>query len=156
MPTYADRQALEQFFSSASITDWADKDRDGQLNSEEEQAVDRALEAAEATVDSYLSRGGYAAPFDATAFDELPLRLQSLIRQWTVVIAGMNLFSWRGLRDKANPFTQLHDRILRQLENVASGLPLAGLVRQNAVSFGFGGDSDTDPMANIQRDGWDW
>ena len=159
MPTYADKQALEQFFSQASITDWADKDRDGQLSSSEQDAIDRALEAAEAAVDSYLSRGGYAAPFDATGFGQLPQRLQSLIRQWTVIIAGYNLYTWRGLRDQANPLEKFYQQVIGQLGNVSSGLPLAGLARDNRVNFGFAGedlDDDEHPLDNVRRDGWDW
>ncbi len=159
MPTYADQQALQQFFSQASVTDWADKDRDGQLSSSEQQTIDQALEAAEGIVDSYLSRGGYAAPFDADSFGQLPQRLQSLIRQWTMIIAGFNLHAWRGLRDHANPFDKLYQQTHGQMTEVSSGLPLAGLERCIAVNFGFAGEDlsdDQHPLKNVKRDGWDW
>jgi phage gp36-like protein len=158
MPTYATQTDLEHFFSAASITDWADKDRDGSLSEAERSAIDAALEAGEAVVDSYLSRGGYNAPFDADAFTSLPGRLKSLMRQWTVVITGFHLYAWRGLRDKANPFETLYRQVMSELKAVAEGSPLAGIARVTRVRFGTGADpsSPTDRLDFLRSDAWDW
>ncbi|MFA5864477.1 MAG: phage protein Gp36 family protein [Phycisphaerae bacterium] len=137
MPTYATSTDLNNFFSSANITDWADKDRDGSLSSQEQLAIDAGIEASEAIVDNYLQKAGFAAPFDATDYANLPSRLKSLLRQWTVVIAGFHLYAWRGLGDKANPLENLYRQTIEQLKAVADGLPLAGLIKEAKVSFGF-------------------
>jgi len=158
MPTYANSDDLNSFFSSANITDWADKDRDGSLSDSEQQAVDKAIEAAEAIVDSYLKQAGYAAPFESVSFTELPVRLQSLIKQWTVVIAGFHIYAWRGMRDKTNPFEKIYTQTISQLKNLASGTSLAGLSADVKVSFGTGTDQNepTDQLAHLQSDAWDW
>ena len=62
MPTYASYSDLNQFFSSANITDWADKDRDGVLNEEELLEIESGLLASEAMIDGYLQRAGYCGP----------------------------------------------------------------------------------------------
>ncbi len=135
MPTYASSEDLNSFFSSANITDWADKDRDGSLSNEEQQAVDKAIEAAEAIVDSYLKQAGYASPFDSTSFAELPARLQSLIKQWTVVIAGFHIYAWRGMRDKVNPFEKIYTQVIGQLKNIANGASLARISHKKRLFF---------------------
>jgi phage gp36-like protein len=157
MPTYANKTDLENFFSTASITDWADKDRDGQLSEREQEAIDAALEASEAIVDAYLIRAGYAAPFTDT-HAALPARLKSLLKQWTVVITGFNLYAWRGLRDKVNPLETLHKQTLTQLKNIADGLPLADISRDSKVRFDTGADpiDPTDHLDHLRSDAWDW
>jgi len=158
MPTYANRTDLENFFSQGNITDWADKDRDGSLSAGELQAIDAALEAAEGVVDGYLARAGYAAPFDSAGFADLPVRLQSLLKQWTVAIAGFHIYAWRGLRDRVNAMEKLYNQVLNQLQRVADGLPLAGLAREARVTAGSGTDQSapTDDLDDVRADGWDW
>ncbi len=151
MPTYANLNDLNDFFSSANITDWADKNRDGTLNAAEQSAIDRSIQAAEAVVDGYLRRAGYAAPFDATAFGALPERLKSLLRQWTVIVAGFHLYAWRGIRDKVNPIEAVYHETLAQLKNIADGVPLAGLQCDMKVRFNTG-----ETFEQLQTDAWDW
>ncbi len=158
MPVYANVDDLNAFFSSANISDWADKDRDGSLDADELEAIDKAIEAAEAVVDGYLKQAGYAAPFDASSFSELPERLRSLIRQWTVIIAGFHLSAWRGMRDKADRFEKIYARTIEQLKELAKGGMLAGLEADVKVSFGTGTDQcdPTDQLSHLQSDAWDW
>ncbi len=158
MPVYANVDDLNNFFSSANITDWADKDRDGSLSIAEQEAIDKAIEAAEAIVDSHLKQAGYAAPFDASEFSELPERLQSLIKQWTTIIAGFHISSWRGMRDKVNPFERIYTQTIKQLKELACGTMLAGLSADIKVSFGTGRNQDepTDQLSHLQSDAWDW
>ena len=67
MPTYATNTDLNNFFSSANITDWADKDRDGSLSSQEQLAI------SDAEITSNLIRlykalgGGWTSLAPATA-----------------------------------------------------------------------------------------
>ncbi len=158
MPIYANTDDLNSFFSSANITDWADKDRDGVLSSTEQEAIDKAIEAAEAIVDSYLKQAGYAAPFDSSSFSELPERLQSLIKQWTIIIAGFHISAWRGMRDKVNPFEKVYTQTISQLKELASGTMLAGLSADVKVNFGTGINQTepTDQLSHLQSDAWDW
>jgi phage gp36-like protein len=158
MPTYANKNDLEHFFSTASITDWADKDRDGVLSESEQLAVDTAIEASEAVVDSYLVRGGYNAPFDVDTFANLSSKLKSLIRQWTVVITGFHLYAWRGMRDKVNPFESLYRQVMNELRSLAGGASIAGIVRDSRVKYGTGSDpqNPTDNLDHLRSDAWDW
>ncbi len=158
MTTYANREDLEKCFSQANITDWADKDRDGTLSEDEKLAIDAAIESAEGIIDSHLAKAGYAAPFDSTAFANLPTRLKSLIKHWTVIIAGFHLYTWRGLRDKVNPIEKLYNEVMSQLKAVADGLPLSDMEADIKVNFGTGRDSSapTDDLTYLQSDAWDW
>jgi hypothetical protein len=157
MPTYASYTDLNQFFSSTNVTDWADKDRDGVLSTEELLEIESGLLASEAIIDGFLHRGGggYAAPFEAEAFAALPARLKSLLRYWTVTITGFHLYAWRGVRDKANPLETLYRQTLLQLKAVAEGQPLAGLPVPVKVTFGTG-PSPAEELANFKNDAWDW
>lgn len=170
MGVYAEKSDLERFFSGVNISDWADKDRDGQLSEDELLAIDSAIDAAEAMVDNYLARAGYAAPFDAESFNELPLRIRSLIRQWTVIIAGFYIYSWRGLRDKNTLLERLYQTAIEQLRSLATGVPLAGMSKSLKVSFGTGlgicsravsasegaSRGSTDSLEDLRKDAWDW
>ncbi len=158
MPTYATRSDLDHFFSSTNVTDWADKDRDGVLSADESLAVDAGLEAAEAMIDTQLRKAGYAAPFELSEYTLLPARLRSLLKQWTVVIAGFHLYAWRGLQDRANPFENLYHKTVDQLKAVAEGAPLAGLGKATQVRFGTGTDAPqpTDDLSNLKDDAWNW
>jgi hypothetical protein len=155
MPTYASYTDLNHFFSSANITDWADKDRDGVLNTEELLEIESGLLASEAIIDGFLHRGGYAAPFADEAFAALPARLKSLLRHWTLTITGFHLYAWRGLRDKSNPLEALYRQTLLQLKAVAEGQPLAGLPVPVKVTFGTGPDPGEE-LVNLKNDAWDW
>ena len=157
MPTYASLSDLNQFFSAANVTDWADRDRDGSVNLDEQLTVEAGIEASEAMIDAYLRKGGYAAPFDPAAHAALPPRLRALLKQWTVIITGYYLHAWRGLRDKVNPFDALYRDALSQLTAVARGRPLADLARQSNVTFGTGQSTKpTDNLAALKADGWNW
>jgi phage gp36-like protein len=158
MPTYANKNDLDHFFSAASITDWADKDRDGSLSDSERLAVDAAIEAGEAIVDSYLVRGGYDAPFGVDTLTNLSSKLKSMIRQWTVVITGYHLYVWRGLRDKTNPFETLYEQTMSELRSVANGASIAGITHDSRVKFGTGSDPQkpTDNLDQLRSDAWDW
>ncbi len=158
MSVYANHDDLNNFFSTANITDWADKDRDGSLNSNEQGAIDAAILAAEGIIDGYLVRAGYAAPFDSSSFANLPQRLQSLIQQWTVIIAGYHIYSWHGLRDKVNPLEKLYQQSIKHLKELAAGLSLAGLSANLKVSFGTGinQNTPTDQLGHLKNDAWDW
>jgi len=158
MPTYAERTDLENFFSQASITDWADKDRDGELSETEILAIDAALEASEGVVDGYLVRAGYDAPFEGNAYANLPLRVKALLSQWTVVVAGFHIYAWRGLRDRVNALERLYERTMVQLRGLGNSVPLAGLARQSKVQSASGTDrmNPTDELDHLRADGWDW
>jgi phage gp36-like protein len=158
MPTYADQTDLDNFFSQANITDWADKDRDGQLDSDELLAIDAALEAAEGIVDGYLARAGYAAPFDGDRFSVLSTRVKALLKQWTVAIAGFHIYAWRGLRDRTNALERLYGQMLKQLRSLGQGLSLADMPRNAQVSSGSGRSNTepTDRLDSLRSDGWDW
>ncbi|NLX06202.1 MAG: DUF1320 family protein [Phycisphaerae bacterium] len=158
MPTYATQADLEQFFSAANVADWADKDRDGALGPAEQAGIETALVAAEGIVDGYLARAGYAAPFAADAFAELPARVQSQLRQWTVTVAGFHIYAWRGLRDRANAMEALYARTLAQLQDLGRGTLLAGVARAGRVSAGTGRTvgQATDDLSHLRGDGWDW
>lgn len=158
MPTYADRTDLENFFSQANIADWADKDRDGQLGSDELLAIDAALDAAEALVDGYLAQAGYAAPADQGGFGNLPARTQALLKQWTVAVGGFHIYAWRGLRDKTNALDRLYSQTLKQLGAIGETISIAGLARDVKVSSGTGRDQTdpTDQLDKLRSDGWDW
>lgn len=136
MPTYASKDDLEQFFGSNTITDWADKDRSGSLSSGELSAIDNAINAAEATVDSYLARAGYAAPFDSDAFALLSDRNRGLIRNATCALAGYTLYAARGIRDTHNPIQAIRDTVIADLQALADGAPLAGMPRVERTDFG--------------------
>ena len=151
MPTYASYSDLNQFFSTANITDWADKDRDGVLSTGELLEIESGLLASEAIIDGFLYRGGYAAPFADEAFAALPARLKALLRHWTVTITGFHLYAWRGMRDKANPLEALYRQTLLQLQAVADGRPLARLPVLVKVRFGSG-----PKPALMQHEAWDW
>ena len=159
MPTYADRTDLENFFSQANIADWGDKDRDGQLGSDELLAIDAALEASEAVVDSYLVRAGYAAPFEDASYAALPARVKAMLKQWTVAVAGFHIYAWRGLRDRTNALERLYDETIKQLKALGERAAiLAGLDQQTRVSSGSGRSrtSPTDQLDDVRSDGWDW
>jgi phage gp36-like protein len=156
MPTYATISDLNTFFSNANTTDWADKDRDGTLSEEETLAVEAGLEASEGIIDGYLQKAGYNAPFDSAAFAALPARLRGLLRQWTLVISGFYLYAWRGFQDRVNPFDALYKHTLSQLQAVAEGLPLAGLVKETQVRFGTGATAGGEDLTYIKGDAWNW
>jgi phage gp36-like protein len=158
MPIYASYNDLVQFFSSANITDWADKDRTGSLSTEELAHIDSGIEASEGMIDSYLQKGGYAAPYDTLRFNQLPTQVKSLIRQWTVIITGFYLYAWRGIRDKVNPLEALYTQTLKQLSEIAKGAPLSGMEKEVQVRFGTGtsDDSPTDSLQHMNADAWDW
>jgi len=158
MSTFADQNDLNQFFSTANITDWADKDRDGQLSAVELASIDAALDAAGAVVDSYLIRAGFASLMDSPMLTELPSNTRSLLKQWTVVIAGYHLHAWRGLRDKTNPLETLYRETIEHLKSLQTGLPVAGLSRNVNIHFGTGSDphDPTDQLDHLRNDAWDW
>jgi phage gp36-like protein len=158
MPIFATRDDLNKFFSSANITDWADKDRDGSLSDAELASIDAALEAAEAVVDSYLVRAGFASIAESTTFAELPSRTQVLLKQWTIVIAGYHIHAWRGLRDKINPLQTLYDQTISHLKSLQTGQTITGLSKDANVRFGTGSDprQPTDELNNLRSDAWDW
>jgi len=158
MPTYAERTDLDNFFSQANISDWADKDRDGELSETELLAIDAALNASEAAVDSYLARAGYNAPFEAGDYAELPSRVKALFRQWTVTVAAFHIYAWRGIRDRANAMERLYNQTTKQLRSLNATVALAGLAKQSKVSAATGRDvsNPTDDLDHLRSDGWDW
>jgi phage gp36-like protein len=158
MPTFATRDDLNQFFSSSNITDWADKDRDGQLSVTELAGVDAAIEAAQAIVESYLIRAGYASLSEGALFAELPSATRSLLKQWTVVIAGYHIHAWRGQRDKSNPLETLYQQTIDHLKSLHTGQPIAGLSKDTNVRFRTGSNphEPTDHLDHLRGDAWDW
>jgi phage gp36-like protein len=158
MTTYATRTDLNRFFSSVNITEWADRDRDGTLNEEELLAVDATLDAAQAEIDNRLAQAGYDAPFEGESYAQLSVKIKSLLRQWTAVVAGYYLYAWRSVGEKVNPFQELYQKTEQQLKSLMTGTPLAGLSRSSRVRFRTGSDRcrPTDELANVETDGWNW
>ncbi len=158
MTTYADRTDLENFFSQANITDWADKDRDGSISANEALAIDAAIEAAEGIVDSYLARAGYDVPFEGDTYSALPARLKAVLKQWTVAVAGFHIYAWRGLRDRVNSMERLYKHTIGQLKSLKDTMPLTGMASSARVSSGTGIDTSepTDALNNLRTDGWNW
>lgn len=158
MPTYADRSDLDNFFSQANVTDWADKDRDGSLSATELLAIDAGLDAAEGVVDGYLVRAGYDAPFEGADYSDLPATVKALFRQWTVAIGGYHIYAWRGLRDRVNALERLYEQTVKQLRGLGDSLPLADVPRLSRVSSGTGRNTSqpTDDLSDLRADGWDW
>jgi len=150
MTTYAKRADLNRFFSQANVTDWADKDRSGdELSEDELMAIDAVIDAAEAKVDSALTQAGYDAPFEGAGYASLAPKTKAILKQWTVILAGYLLYSWRGLQNSVNPFETINKTTLDELAAVAKGAPVVGLSPRTRVASG-------KHRHHMNEEAWNW